>query len=183
MIFTETALSGAFVIAPERREDERGFFARIWCADELAANGLSSHLLQSSISFNNVRGTLRGMHWQAEPHGETKIVRCSRGAIFDVIVDLRPESPTYLRSVGLELSDENRLMLYIPRQFAHGFLTLTDSSELVYQMDAVYHPDSQRGARWNDPAFGIAWPFEPNVISERDKSFPDFPRETSVLRG
>lgn len=135
---------------------------------------MSPHVRQCSLSRNVSRGTLRGMHYQAPPHGECKLVRCSRGAIFDVAVDLRPESPTFRRWYGIELSDENDTMLYIPEGFAHGFLTLTDSSEVLYQISVAYAPDHARGVRWNDAAFAIAWPEQPRVLSERDRSFPDF---------
>ena len=174
MIFTETKLSGAFFIAPERLEDERGFFARSYCRREFSGHGLDPRWVQSNISFNARRGTLRGMHYQAAPDEETKLVRCTLGAIHDVIIDLRPDSPTYKQHFGVELSAKNRAMLYIPRGFAHGFLTLTDNTEVFYEMGAFYAPGSARGLRWNDPAFGIQWPGEAAVISGRDANYPDF---------
>ena len=175
MLFTESPLAGAFIIDPEQREDERGFFARVWCRDEFAQRGLETRLVQCSISYNAKGGTLRGMHFQAEPYPEVRIVRCTRGSIFDVIIDLRRGSPTFTRHYGIALSAENRRMLYIPRHFAHGFQTLEDDTEVMYQMSEFYHPESARGVRWNDPAFGINWP-EPDVriMAERDASYPDF---------
>ncbi|MEI8016844.1 MAG: dTDP-4-dehydrorhamnose 3,5-epimerase [Schlesneria sp.] len=179
MKIVETLLCGAFVIEPERLEDERGFFARSWCQNEFAEHGLNPDLVQCNISFNRRKGTLRGMHFQRSPDGETKVVRCTMGAIYDVIVDLRQDSPTYLRWMGVELSSENRRMLYIPEDFAHGFITLVDSTELFYQMSNRYFPGSAAGFRWNDPAFGIEWPDSPQVISDRDNSYPDFESENS----
>src|SRR5207253_5408580 len=155
MIFTETKLSGAYVIAPERHNDERGFFARVWCQHEWAARGLNPRLVQCNVSFNTQCGTLRGMHWQRAPHAEAKLVRCTMGAIYDVIIDLRPYSVTYKQYYGLSFTSEDRTMLYVPEGFAHGFLTLADNTEVFYQMSEFYHPESQTGVRWNDPAFGI----------------------------
>jgi dTDP-4-dehydrorhamnose 3,5-epimerase len=174
MIFTETILMGAYLIKPERLEDDRGFFARVWCCREFEAHGLGNALAQCNVSFNASRGTFRGMHYQVAPHEEAKLVRCTMGAIYDVIVDLRKDSPTYRRHVGEVLSAENRNMLYIPEGFAHGFITLEDRTEVFYQMSAFYDAESARGVRWNDPAFGIRWPAEVRVISERDRSYPDF---------
>ena len=174
MIFEETILKGAFLIKPERLEDERGFFARVWCRKEFDAHGLGTTLVQCNVSFNASKGTLRGMHYQAPPHEEAKLVRCTMGAIYDVIVDLRMNSPTYRRHVGEVLSAENRNMFYIPEGFAHGFITLEDRTEVFYQMSAFYDAESARGVRWNDPAFGILWPAEVTVISERDRNYPDF---------
>ena len=174
MIFEETILKGAFLIKPERLEDERGFFARVWCRKEFDAHGLGTTLVQCNVSFNASKGTLRGMHYQAPPHEEAKLVRCTMGAIYDVIVDLRKDSPTYRRHVGEVLSAENRNMFYIPEGFAHGFITLEDRTEVFYQMSAYYDAESARGVRWNDPAFGILWPAEVTVISERDRNYPDF---------
>jgi len=174
MIFEETILKGAFLIKPERLEDERGFFARVWCRKEFDAHGLGTTLVQCNVSFNASKGTLRGMHYQAPPHEEAKLVRCTMGAIYDVIVDLRKDSPTYRRHVGEVLSAENRNMFYIPEGFAHGFITLEDRTEVFYQMSAFYDAESARGVRWNDPAFGILWPAEVTVISERDRNYPDF---------
>ncbi len=174
MRFTETALPGAFVIEAERMADERGFFARSYCAREFGEHGLHTDWPQCNISFNRSTGTLRGMHWQAAPHEEVKLVRCTTGAIHDVIVDVRPHSPTFKEHFGITLSADNHTMLYIPGGFAHGFLTLEDNTEVFYQMGATYAPESARGARWNDPAFGIEWPSDIQVISERDGVYPDF---------
>ena len=174
MKFSPTALVGAYVIDIEPVADERGFFVRSWCREEFARRGLNPDLAQCSISFNKKRGTLRGMHYQAEPHEETKVVRCTRGAIYDVIVDLRPESSTFRKWIAVELSADNRRMLYIPAGLAHGFQSLTDDTEVFYQISAPYHPESARGARWNDPAFGIEWPVAERVISDKDRQYPDF---------
>jgi dTDP-4-dehydrorhamnose 3,5-epimerase len=173
VIFEETALSGAFIIEPERLEDERGFFARTWCQRELEEHRLETRLAQCNISFNRVEGTFRGMHYQEAPHEEVKLVRCTRGSILDIIVDLRPESPTYKEHLSVELSEDNRRMLYIPTRFAHGFLTLADNTEVFYQMSEFYAPEAARGFRWNDPAFEIQLPIEVIVISERDQTYPD----------
>jgi dTDP-4-dehydrorhamnose 3,5-epimerase len=172
--FVATALSGAVVVEPERHEDERGFFARSFCQREFSEHGLDPRVAQCNISHNRRRGTLRGMHWQTAPHAEAKLVRATRGSIWDVIVDLRPESETYRRWVGVELSTENRLALYVPAGFAHGFQTLVDDVEVFYQMSTSYEPGAQRGARWNDPAFGINWPVDPPFLSPRDAGYPDF---------
>jgi dTDP-4-dehydrorhamnose 3,5-epimerase len=175
VIFTETDLENAFVVDLERREDERGFFARAWCADEFADAGLSTRVVQCNVSFNRHRGTLRGMHYQVPPHAEAKLVRCTRGAIYDVIIDLRPESPTYKRWAGFELSAENGRALYVPEGFAHGYQTLTDEVEAFYQVSEFYAPGAERGVRWNDPAFGIEWPLPDDpIMSEKDKTWPDF---------
>jgi dTDP-4-dehydrorhamnose 3,5-epimerase len=174
MRFVETRVSGVWVIEPERHEDERGFFARTWDADVFAEHGLSSRFVQSSISHNRSRGTMRGLHYQAAPHEEAKLVRCTAGAIFDVAVDLRPASTTYLRWFGCELSAENRLALYVPEGCAHGFLTLTDDSEVAYQISEFWTPDAGRGVRWDDDAFAIDWPGEVAIINERDRAYPDF---------
>ena len=175
MIFTPTKLSGAFLIDLKRHQDERGFFARAWCRDEMAGQGLDSHLVQCNLSFNHQRGTLRGMHFQASPHEEIKLVRCTRGAIYDVIVDLRPDSSSYCQWSAFELSEDNRRALYVPGGFAHGFQTLAANTEVFYQMSQAYHPESARGVRWNDPAFAIDWPILPPVqISARDANYPDF---------
>jgi dTDP-4-dehydrorhamnose 3,5-epimerase len=174
VIFTETRLAGAFTIDVEPHEDERGFFARVWDGEELAAHGLDARVSQSSIAYNRVAGTLRGLHFQLPPSAETKLVRCTRGAIWDVIVDLRPGSPTFLDWIGVELSAENRRTLYVPEQFAHGYQTLVDGSEVWYQMSAPYAPDAARGLRWDDTKLGIDWPHvERRVISERDLAWPD----------
>lgn len=177
MLFSETKLSGAYVIHPERLEDERGFFARSWCQKEFEQHGLNYRLVQCNISFNRHTGTLRGMHYQVEPREEAKLVRCTRGAIFDVVVDLRPESATFREYVGLPLSAENRTMLYVPKKFAHGFITLEDNTEVFYQMSEFYAPECARGFRWNDRSFNIKWPLEATVISERDSSYGDWSTE------
>jgi dTDP-4-dehydrorhamnose 3,5-epimerase len=174
MIFIETALKGAFLIEPERREDERGFFARAWCQREFVARGLNPRLVQCNISFNRQRGTLRGMHYQAAPYEEVRLVRCTRGAIYDVIIDLRPHSPTFTQWVAVELTADNYCMLYVPEQFAHGFQTLEDNTEVFYQMSEFYAPEYVRGVRWNDPAFAITWPQAARIISERDQQYADF---------
>ncbi len=172
MIFTETKLKGAFIIDIEPQEDERGFFARSWCEDEFKQHGLNPHLVQCNISFNNKRGTLRGMHYQVTPFAEAKVVRCTTGAIYDVIIDLRPASPTFKQWISVELTAENRRALYIPEDFAHGFQTLTDNAEVFYQMSEFYHPECARGVRWNDPAFGIEWMCSnQSIISERDANY------------
>lgn len=180
MKFGSTPLPGAMVLDLERREDERGFFARSFCQREFEAQGLDPAVVQCNISFNRRRGTLRGMHWQAEPHGEAKLIRVTRGALWDVIVDLRPGSPTYSRWFGVELTAENHRALYIPAGFAHGFQTLVDDVEVFYQMSAFYVPDAQRGVRWDDPAFGIDWPIRPPFLSERDATYPDFQTARAV---
>jgi dTDP-4-dehydrorhamnose 3,5-epimerase len=174
MLFHPTAIPGAYLIEPERISDQRGFFARTWCRNELAEHGLVTELAQCSISFNTASGTLRGMHYQAAPHGEAKLVRCTSGAIYDVIIDLRPESPAYLQYVAAELSAANRMLFYIPEGCAHGFLTLADNSEVFYQISAMYTPSAARGVRYNDPVFAIPWPSEARVISDRDRDYPDF---------
>jgi dTDP-4-dehydrorhamnose 3,5-epimerase len=174
LIFEETSLAGVFMIEPERFEDVRGFFSRTWSEREFTEQGLNSRILECNISFNRKKGTLRGMHYQAASFGQTKLVRCTQGAIFDVAIDLRPSSPTYTQWVGVELSARNRAMLYIPEEFAHGFQTLEDNSEVLYQMSQVFAPESARGVRWNDSAFGIEWPLEDPIIIERDAQYPDF---------
>ena len=170
----ETELAGVMVVEPEAIRDERGFFARTWDVLEFERRGLDTRIVQCSVSFNRVEGTLRGMHYQAAPYEETKLVRCEAGAIFDVAVDLRPSSPTFTRWVAFELSAENRRALSIPAGCAHGFLTLADASQVSYHISAPYTPDAARGVRWDDPAFGIVWPAEVRVINERDASYPDF---------
>lgn len=177
MIFEETPLKGAYVVDADLRADSRGFFARTWCASEFEDHGLNPRLVQCSISFNRRKGTLRGMHYQAAPHEEAKLVRCTMGAICDVIVDLRPDSPTFKRHVAVTLSAENRKALYIPEKFAHGFVTLEDETEVYYQMSEFYAPESARGFRWNDQQFGIRLPVPVEVISERDATYPDFGRQ------
>jgi dTDP-4-dehydrorhamnose 3,5-epimerase len=174
MIFIETQLKGALVIEPERIADERGFFARTWCQREFASYGLETRMVQCNISENPKKGTFRGMHFQTAPCEEVKIVRCTRGEIYDVIIDLRPGSGTFKKWLGVVLNEEKRNMLYIPQGFAHGFITLSDRTEVFYQMSEFYSPDHARGVRWNDPAFGIRWPAEIRLISERDNTYPDF---------
>jgi dTDP-4-dehydrorhamnose 3,5-epimerase len=174
MIFTETKLPGAFLIELEKFEDDRGFFALSWSQRDFAERNLESRQVECNISFNRKCGTLRGMHYQASPHEQVKLVRCTAGAIFDCIIDLRPSSPTFRNWMGQELTAENRLMLYIPVGFAHGFQTLREGSEVFYQMSERYVPESGRGVRWNDPAFSIAWPQPISVIAERDQTYPDF---------
>ncbi len=174
MIFTETEIPGVHVVDLEKIGDERGFFARSFCAEEFARRGLHSQFPQANISFNRARGTLRGLHYQAEPKPEPKLVRCTRGSIYDVAVDLRLDSPAICRWIGRVLSGESHTALYVPPGCAHGFVTLEDDSEVSYLMGETYHPDLARGVRWNDQAFAIDWPLEPVVISERDASYPDF---------
>jgi dTDP-4-dehydrorhamnose 3,5-epimerase len=171
MIFTESTLAGAYVIELARAEDERGFFARTYSAEEFAARGLPAEMPECSVSFNSLNGTLRGLHFQAVPHAEDKLVRCTGGAIFDVIVDLRPDSPTLHRWFGTELTALNRRSLFVPKGFAHGFLTMRDDSEVLYMMSVPYAPGFDRGVRWDDPALGIRWPAEPKVISQRDAAY------------
>lgn len=170
MIFRETTLAGVTVVEVEARPDERGCFARTFCGTEFKEAGLASQVSQVSVSFNKAKGTLRGMHLQRAPHEECKLVRCTRGRVFDVVVDLRPASPTHHDWFGLELDSESRRALFIPAGVAHGFLTLEDNSELLYMMDVPYAPDCADGVRWDDPAFGIEWPFEPLVMSDADRT-------------
>jgi dTDP-4-dehydrorhamnose 3,5-epimerase len=173
MRFTEAGPVGAYVIEPEKLTDERGFFARVWCARELEDQGLESSLAQASIAYNDRKNTLRGMHYQIPPHEEVKIVRCTAGAIFDAIVDLRPDSPTYLDVAHVVLSARNRRMLYVPRGFAHGYQTLENHTEVFYQMSEFYTPGSQAGIRWDDPTLAVPWPdAEERIISERDRALP-----------
>ena len=174
MIFTETELKGSYVIDIERFEDERGFFSRSWCKEEFKKHGLNDHLVQCNISFNKKAGTLRGMHFQIPPHEEAKLVRCTMGAIYDVIIDLRKDSPSYKKNFGVTMTSENRKMLYVPEGFAHGFLTIEEETEVFYQMSEFYAPEYARGYRWNDPAFDINWLHTVSVISERDLSYPGF---------
>ena len=172
MVFTETKLPGAFIIEINPLEDERGFFARTWCQREFAARGLKTEVRQCNISFNKKKGTLRGMHYQAKPHEEAKLVMCIRGAIYDVIIDLRPDSPTGKQWLAVELTAQNRRMLYIPEGFAHGFQTLEDHTEVFYYMFEFYYPESARGVRWDDPAFAIEWPNPNYIISAKDQDYP-----------
>ena len=174
MIFTETKLKGAFIIEVEKKEDERGFFGRSWCAKEMKDHGLNVNIRQANISLNKAKGTLRGMHFQIAPHQEAKLVRCSRGSIYDVIIDLREDSSTFKQWIGVELTQDNYKMLYVPEDFAHGFITLEDNCEISYLMSEFYVPGAGATIRWNDPLFKIDWPMEPVVISEKDKTQPDF---------
>jgi dTDP-4-dehydrorhamnose 3,5-epimerase len=174
MIFNQTTIPGVFEIDLDPHADERGFFARSWCQKEFEGHGLNPRMVQCNISFNTRKGTLRGMHDQAAPHAEAKVVRCTAGAIYDVVIDLRPQSATFRQWFATALSAENRRMLYVPEGCAHGFLTLADATEVFYQMSEFYHPELTRGFRWNDPAFAIAWPEKVEVISERDRTYPDF---------
>ena len=174
MQFTETKLKGAFIIDLEPRADARGFFARTFCANEFADHGLKPTVAQCNLSFNYKKGTLRGMHYQIAPATETKLVRCTQGAIYDVIIDMRPESPTYLSHIGVELTAENRRALYIPEMFAHGYQALTDGAEVVYQVGEFYTPGYERGLRYNDAAFNIEWPLSVSEISQKDAAWPLF---------
>lgn len=176
MIFEPTRLEGAFVVEPEKLEDGRGFFARSWCLREFEAHGLNPRMVQCNISLSKRKGTLRGIHYQAPPHAEAKLVRCTAGSIYDVIIDLRPESPTFEKYAAEVLTARNHKMLYVPEDFAHGFLTLEDDSEVFYQMSEFYVPEQSKGVRWNDPVFGIEWPIAPCLMSERDRGYPDFNR-------
>lgn len=174
MIFHKTDIDGVVEVWPELKNDERGFFARSWCRQEFEREGLNSGLAQCSISFNLKKGTLRGLHYQTDRHAETKLVRCTKGAIYDVAVDMRAHSATFMQWVGSELTATNRRALHIPEGCAHGFLTLEDETEVFYQISQFYSPKAARGVRWNDPAFAIAWPGTVEVISERDRTYPDF---------
>lgn len=177
LTFGKTPLEGVWVIDAEIIPDERGFFARTWSLQEFRDRGLETRIVQCSASYNRLKGTLRGLHFQIAPHAEAKIVRCTRGSVFDVAVDLRRSSPTYRKWWGVELSSQNRRMLYIPENCAHGFLSLEDDTEVHYQISAPYRPEAARGVRWNDPAIGIVWPAEPVVMNERDRDYPDFDEE------
>ena len=174
MIFTQLCLPGAWLIEPERIEDERGFFARSFCEREFEARGLCAPMVQCNISYNRCQGILRGMHYQTPPHAEAKLVRCTRGAIYDVILDLRPGSATFGGWTHATLDAESRAMLYVPPGVAHGFQTLVDDTEVFYQMSAAFQPDAARGVRWDDSAFSIAWPLPHPILSERDRTFPDY---------
>jgi dTDP-4-dehydrorhamnose 3,5-epimerase len=174
MKFIETKLQGAFIIRPDIIEDERGFFARTFCRREFEDHGLNPDLVQCNISFNKQKGTLRGMHYQAAPHTEAKLVRCTAGAIYDVIIDLRPASSTFKQWLSVELTAENHQLLYIPEGFAHGYQTLQPDTEILYQVSEFYHPQSEQGVRWNDPAFGIEWPLPATAMSAKDASHPDW---------
>jgi dTDP-4-dehydrorhamnose 3,5-epimerase len=172
--FEPAGLDGAWVLHLDRREDQRGFFARLWCAEEFQSRGLNPMLAQCSLSYNQAAGTLRGMHYQAAPAQEAKVVRCVRGAIHDVLIDLRPESSTQRKWVARELTADNRLSLYIPEGVAHGFLTLSEGAEVLYLISSPHVPALARGVRWDDPAFDVTWPRRPAIISDRDRGYPDF---------
>jgi dTDP-4-dehydrorhamnose 3,5-epimerase len=174
VIFTETPVNGAFLMDLEPREDERGFFARTWCERECGERGMNLHVAQCNVSFNKKVGTLRGLHYQAAPFEEAKLVRCTHGSIYDVIVDLRPASPSFKRHLAVVLSAGNRRALYVPEGCAHGFQTLEDDTEVFYQMSAPYSADHARGVRWNDPAFGIEWPAAERIMADRDRAYADF---------
>jgi len=173
MTYQPTILPGVVKIDVEQKSDDRGFFARSYCRRDFAEQGLNPGLVQCNVSFNTKKGTLRGIHYQAEPMPEAKLVRCTAGAIYDVVVDLRPQSPTFKQWVGVTLSAENRRMLYVPERCGHGFLTLENNTEVFYQMSEFYYPELARGVRWNDPAFNITWPTAVQVISDRDRTYPD----------
>ena len=174
MRFIPTHLAGAYLIEPEPVTDERGFFARTWCRNEFEEMGINSNLVQCNISYNKARGTLRGMHYQKAPHAEAKLVRCTQGAVYDVIIDLRSDSNTFTQWYGVELSAENRKALYVPEGFAHGFITLKDDTELLYQMSEFFHAECATGLRWDDPVFSINWPIDVKVISKRDRAYLNF---------
>jgi dTDP-4-dehydrorhamnose 3,5-epimerase len=176
MIFTETKLPGAWLVDLAPHADERGFFSRSFCQREFQEHGLDASVAQCNISYNKLKGTLRGMHLQVPPFGEAKLVRCTQGSIYDVIIDLRGASPTYLQWLGVELSAENRRALFVPVGFAHGFITLENETEVFYQMSEFYSPENSRGVRWNDSAFAIQWPMPVSVISPKDAELPDFDR-------
>jgi len=180
MIFTPTPLPGAFVIGLEKRGDERGFFARAFCEKEFAQHNLVTRFVQVNNSLSAVKGTLRGMHYQLGPKSETKLVRCIRGAFYDLILDMRPNSPTFGQSFGAELSADNRNMMYCPKGFAHGFLTLTEDAEALYFTDEFYAPDYERGVRWDDPRFGLKWPAQPEVLSDKDRTWRSFDKAWHV---
>jgi dTDP-4-dehydrorhamnose 3,5-epimerase len=175
MKFKATSISGAFILDVEKIGDERGFFGRVFCDKEFEAHGIDFHMRQANIGFNQFKGTLRGLHYQVYPYGEAKLVKCTAGALFDVIVDLRPASPTCMQWLGVEMSAANRRMLYLPEGCAHGYLTLVDATEIFYSVSQYYHPDAERGVRWNDPAFNIEWPMTQGlVISAKDRNWPDY---------
>lgn len=174
MRFTETKLKGAFVVEIDKLTDDRGFFARSWCRKEFEAHGLSGRVAQANVSFNRKKGTLRGLHYQIAPYTECKLVRCTRGAVYDAIIDLRPDSPTYKQWTGIELTADNYTMMFIPEDFAHGYQTLSDETEVTYQISEFYTPGSEKGIRFDDPAFNIKWPLKVTTISDKDMTWPDF---------
>jgi dTDP-4-dehydrorhamnose 3,5-epimerase len=183
MIFTETKLKGAYIIDVKRLEDERGFFGRSYCKREMDEYGLNTNMVQANVSYNKKKGTLRGMHMQVSPYEETKLVRCTRGAIYDVIIDMREDSDTYKQWIGVELTADSYRMLFVPEGFAHGFITLEDNTDVTYNVTQYYTPGSERGIRWNDPAFNIEWPMEPVTISDKDQAHPDFEESTATSKG
>ncbi len=180
MIFYETKLKGAFIIDVKKAEDERGFFGRTWCKKEFEEHGLNSEIVQTNMSYNEKTGTLRGMHYQIAPFAETKTVRCTAGSIYDVIVDLRPESDTFMQWIGVTLTDENSRMLYVPDGFAHGFITLEDHTSIHYMVTEYYTPAAEAGIRYDDPAFHIKWPLAPTIVSVKDKMHPAFNRNSPI---
>jgi dTDP-4-dehydrorhamnose 3,5-epimerase len=180
MIFRETPLPGCWIIEPETSVDDRGWFARIRCDQEFADRGLETRFVQSSLSFSRYRGILRGMHFQVPPRREVKLIRCIHGAIHDVVIDLRPDSSTFLRHLSVQLTSKNRHALYVPRGFAHGFQTLEDESEVLYEMSEFFSPDHSRGVRWDDPTFAILWPIANPIMLDRDRSYPDFALESLI---
>lgn len=182
MKFIETNIDGCLIIEPDRFDDERGYFSKIWDHKEFVQHGLSTDFAQFNLAYNHKAGTLRGMHFQAAPNEEVKLVRCTRGAVYDVIIDLRPASPTYLKWSGVELSQDNYNTYYVPKGCAHGYITLTDKAEVTYNVSAAYAPQSARGVRWNDPAFGIQWPIQPSVVNPRDNTYADFDAAVVVAR-
>jgi len=183
MIFTETKLKGAFIVEIEKQEDARGFFARTWCAKEFFAQGLKCEFVQSNTAFNKIRGTLRGLHYQVVPYEEIKLVQCTSGAIFDVMVDLRPGSPTYKHWVGIDITANNHRMLYVPAGVAHGYQTIVDNTVVSYRVSEFFSPEAERGIRWDDPLFKIKWPEPvPRMISEKDKHWPDYSWQGTLLR-
>jgi dTDP-4-dehydrorhamnose 3,5-epimerase len=181
MIFAETRVQGAYILDIERRADDRGYFARVWCQKEFEAHGLDARLVQANVAVSKRKGTLRGVHFQLAPHEEVKVTRCTRGAVYDVVVDLRPDSPTYLQWAAAELTADNHRMLYAPAGCAHGFQTLTDDAELWYQTSQFYAPKHVSGIRYDDPAFGIEWPLAVTALSDADRSWPDYERHGCVL--
>lgn len=181
MRFTPTPLAGAYLIDLEKREDDRGFFSRLYCEQEFLKYNLSNHFVQANNSYSVSKGTLRGLHYQLTPYEETKLVRCVKGSFYDVILDLRPDSPTFGQSFGATLSEQNRTMMYVPQGFAHGFLTLEDHSEVLYFVSQYYSKERERGVRWDDPTFSIRWPAVPSIVSDRDQSHPNFDKTFHLL--
>jgi len=176
MRFTPTPIKGAFIVDLEERRDDRGFFARVWCQQEFVAHGLNARFVQCNSSSSRERGTMRGLHYQTAPYGEAKLVGCIRGRVFDVIVDMRPDSPSYLKAFGAELTEQNRSMMYVPEGCAHGYLTLEDDSEVLYPVTEFYHPEAEAGLRWDDPVVSVAWPETPRIVSPKDQAWPSHQR-------